>query len=75
MTTIKSIFLGWQTVIKKELIKCRARKQVSSNLTPSSTDRNCDISKNMKHEKVHNLFISSPIHDPSVMVFKGHHKL
>ena len=53
---------------------------------PGSTDRNChfdtslinpdcDISKNLKRKKAHNLLISSSIHDPFVVLFKGHHKL
>ena len=53
----------------------RARKQVYVSSTPSSTDQDCDIRKNLKHEKAHNLLVSSPIHDPFVVLFKGRHKL
>ena len=43
---------------------------------PSLIDRYCDISKNLKREKAHNLHISSPIRDPFFwVIFKGLHKL
>ena len=46
-----------------------------ASLTPGSTDQDYDISKNMKCEKAQNLLVSSRIHDPSIMLFKEHHKL
>ena len=55
-----------------------ARPIKTVTLTPVDTsliDQDCDISKNLKYKKAHNLLISSLIHDPSVVLFKGYHKL
>ena len=53
----------------------RSIKISTASSTPSSTDWDCNINKNLKHKNVHNLFVSNLICDPIFVLFKGHHKL